>query len=403
MGVLNLVDVQGNIVTHLKKKIIMYPTEVLKFILALTMFLTRSNCLSVTDIFGTYLDDNSTDEVKKSDIESECHSASSGTGQCMFDLSCRLSYGHKVGDCKGFYQVCCILPDKLQTYHRQKRLLEYSGVNSFSTFDIKQPSSKDGKCGLQMTAAKRVIGGSDAQFGSFPWMALVKGGETQCGGALVGDRWVVTAGHCVRKKLGSIFSVGYIVILGEHTLMQNSEPLPRQKFTVTKVHRHPLYQQTPQADRFDVALLELDRRVTMMPHIQPVCLPSTEIMEAGVSARVAGWGAVHPERMTRPKVLQSVEVVTVNNKECEKWHWGAGIGVQIYTEMMCAGHREGGRDACQGDSGGPLMTKDPDTGVWTLIGLVSAGYSCAKPGQPGIYHRVSESVGWINYIMRTAS
>ena len=59
----------------------------------------------------------------------------------------------------------------------------------------------------------------------------------------------------------------------------------------------------------------------MMPHIQPVCLPSTEIMEAGVSARVAGWGAVHPERMTRPKVLQSVEVVTVNNKECEKWHW----------------------------------------------------------------------------------
>ena len=60
---------QGSIVTHLKKKIIMYPTEVLKFILALTMFLTRSNCLSVTDIFGTFLDDNSTDEVKKSDIE----------------------------------------------------------------------------------------------------------------------------------------------------------------------------------------------------------------------------------------------------------------------------------------------------------------------------------------------
>ena len=60
---------QGSIVTHLKKKIIMYPTEVLKFILASTMFLTRSNCLSVTDIFGTYLDDNSTDEVKKSDIE----------------------------------------------------------------------------------------------------------------------------------------------------------------------------------------------------------------------------------------------------------------------------------------------------------------------------------------------
>ena len=31
--------------------------------------------------------------------------------------------------------------------------------------------------------------------------------------------------------------------------------------------------------------------------------------------------------------------------------------------------------------------QDPDSGLWTLVGLVSAGYSCAKPGQPGIYHR----------------
>ena len=31
--------------------------------------------------------------------------------------------------------------------------------------------------------------------------------------------------------------------------------------------------------------------------------------------------------------------------------------VQIYPEMMCAGHEEGGKDACQGDSGGPLMMK----------------------------------------------
>lgn len=28
-------------------------------------------------------------------------------------------------------------------------------------------------------------------------------------------------------------------------------------------------------------------------------------------------------------------------------------------------------------------------GVWYLVGIVSAGYSCAKQYQPGIYHRVS--------------
>ena len=242
-----------------------------------------------------------------------------------------------------------------------------------------------GQCGRQMTAAKRVVGGSDAGFGRYPWMALVKGGQTRCGGALVGQSWVVTAGHCVRGH-HSIFSSGYTVTLGENTLLQSSEPLPRQRIPVARVIRHPLYHKTEQADRFDIALLELDRAADLMPHIQPVCLPR-QPTKAGVESMVAGWGATHPDQLARPETLQHVEVVTVENKECERWHWAAGINLQVHREMMCAGHKEGGRDACQGDSGGPLMTRDPSTDLWTLVGVVSAGYSCAKPGQPGIYHR----------------
>ena len=49
----------------------------------------------------------------------------------------------------------------------------------------------------------------------------------------------------------------------------------------------------------------------------------------------------------------------------------------------------------QGDSGGPLMTEME--GRWTLIGIVSAGYSCAKRGQPGIYHRVAHTSDWISH------
>lgn len=47
----------------------------------------------------------------------------------------------------------------------------------------------------------------------------------------------------------------------------------------------------------------------------------------------------------------------------------------------------------QGDSGGPLMLQED--GRWLLIGIVSAGYSCAQSGQPGIYHRVSHTTDWI--------
>ena len=93
--------------------------------------------------------------------------------------------------------------------------------------------------------------------------------------------------------------------------------------------------------------------------------------------------------------FQVVDVPMIENRECERWHRDKGINVIIYDEMICAGYYGGGKDSCQGDSGGPLMTEIE--GRWTLIGIVSAGYSCAKRGQPGIYHRVAQTSDWISY------
>ncbi|KAH7985634.1 hypothetical protein HPB52_025501 [Rhipicephalus sanguineus] len=61
--------------------------------------------------------------------------------------------------------------------------------------------------------------------------------------------------------------------------------------------------------------------------------------------------------------------------------------------MMCAGYKEGRRDACVGDSGGPMMLNL--NGRWTLVGITSAGFGCAQSFQPGIYHQVSMSVDWV--------
>ena len=123
----------------------------------------------------------------------------------------------------------------------------------------------------------------------------------------------------------------------------------------------------------------------------------------------SGWGALEPGSRLRPKTLQVVDVPMIENRQCEQWHREKGINVIIYDEMVCAGYFHGGKDSCQGDSGGPLMMEHE--GRWTLIGLVriflflhilhlplqvSAGYSCAKRGQPGIYHRVARTSDWIS-------
>ena len=116
---------------------------------------------------------------------------------------------------------------------------------------------------------------------------------------------------------------------------------------------------------------------------------------------VTGWGKTDPASSNRygTRLLQKVDVPIIDNSKCETWHRTRGIDLTIFNEMMCAGYEEGERDACVGDSGGPLVT--PINGRWTLAGITSAGFGCAQSRQPGIYHRVANSVVWIKQTLET--
>ena len=97
-----------------------------------------------------------------------------------------------------------------------------------------------------------------------------------------------------------------------------------------------------------------------------------------------------------------VDVPLVENTQCETWHRKRGIAVVLYPEMMCAGYKTGGKDSCKGDSGGPLMVRQKD-GRWVLVGIVSAGFSCGQPGQPGIYHRLEKSLTNLQKIFKKSA
>lgn len=55
---------------------------------------------------------------------------------------------------------------------------------------------------------------------------------------------------------------------------------------------HPNFRFTPQADRYDVAVLELDRQASYKDNIKPICLPQKDAIFVGRVAYVAGWGAL---------------------------------------------------------------------------------------------------------------
>ena len=60
--------------------------------------------------------------------------------------------------------------------------------------------------------------------------------------------------------------------------------------------------------------------------------------------------------------------------------------VTVTNDMMCAARP--GKDTCQSDSGGPLYDKEANA----VVGIVSWGNGCARPGYPGVYSRIATKV-----------
>ena len=82
------------------------------------------------------------------------------------------------------------------------------------------------------------------------------------------------------------------ITLGEYSLNSDVEPLSPVQVGVSEIFVHPYFKFTPQADRYDVAVLRLDRYVPYEPHISPICLPEKGDDFLGDYAWAAGWGAM---------------------------------------------------------------------------------------------------------------
>ncbi|XP_076314697.1 serine protease 27-like [Tachypleus tridentatus] len=316
---------------------------------------------------------------------------------CYFSLFCLLSGGTSVFSCEGsLLYTCCVYSERPTRRHRPS---PHQATYPPSEFQYRALNTREPACGRPTAKPQnRIIGGQEALYGEFPWQAHIKIIRQQCGGALVSKEFVVTAAHCVYKtRLHDI-----TVVLGVYDIQdQRYQSLPPQYFSVRQIRIQPRFRfSASNPDRYDVALLRLDRPVYFQDHVLPICLPPFNMSFEGMSGIITGWGKTDSALSNRygTQVLHKVEVPVIQNKDCELWHRSRGINIRIYSEMMCAGYEQGLKDACVGDSGGPFVMYLNNQ--WTLAGIISAGFGCAESRQPGIYHRVSSTVDWITVNIR---
>ncbi|MBN3296696.1 MASP1 protease, partial [Amia calva] len=168
-----------------------------------------------------------------------------------------------------------------------------------------------------------------------------------------------------------------------------------QTFEAKNIILHPAYQST--TFEFDIALLELTKPANLNNYIIPVCLPDNSeasSLREGDMVVVSGWGKQFLRRL--PDSLMEIEIPIVDHKTCESGY--DRLNRKVTEDMLCAGEKEGGKDACQGDSGGPMVTLNRQTSRWFLAGIVSWGDGCGANDRYGVYSDVTRSMAWIRNI-----
>jgi len=243
----------------------------------------------------------------------------------------------------------------------------------------------------------KIVGGSDAQKGAFPWQVMFWDYKRRafCGGALLNERWILTAAHCFANEV--VTNTAIEVRLGRHDQSMPDEPT--QFVTgIAEVKKHPDFSRETFDN--DIALVRVTDHIPFTEFIQPVCLGNdsnriddhffrSKTMKLG---HVTGWGLLK-EGGPQPKYLQELKLPIQLQSVCSN-----STTFKVSKNMFCAGYaQEIVGDACKGDSGGPFVSKGPpENERWIILGVVSWGEGCGRQGKYGFYTKIHNYYDWIH-------
>lgn len=164
------------------------------------------------------------------------------------------------------------------------------------------------------TDDERIVGGSAAAVGQFPYQVYLRVSnavQNLCGGAIIGDRFVLTAGHCTQRNASIPSNVQ--VVVGAHRRSTGGTTYP-----LDRIFNHPRFNQRILAN--DISVLRTARRITFTPLVQPITLPSSDVsLQFSLRTMVSGWGQFRVSMISTLKHLHFLITLFNNKKTPTEW------------------------------------------------------------------------------------
>ncbi|KAI4500260.1 hypothetical protein M0802_004677 [Mischocyttarus mexicanus] len=216
----------------------------------------------------------------------------------------------------------------------------------------------------------RVVGGTDAPEGKYPYQVSLRAPSHFCGGSIISHRYILTAAHCLVSKSASRVTVhvGSVLLNAGGKVYKAEKLVTNEKYNAFKLIN-------------DVGLVRTSEDIEFNQLVQPIKLPSSNSIKAGDGVVLTGWGRIYLNGPI-PNHLQQLPLTVESQESCKAKHRG------VIDSHICTFTKRG-EGACHGDSGGPLV----DNGV--QVGIVSYGHPCAL-GYPDVFTRVHSFVDWVN-------
>ncbi|KAJ8664874.1 hypothetical protein QAD02_006536 [Eretmocerus hayati] len=228
--------------------------------------------------------------------------------------------------------------------------------------------------------------------GEVPYHASIQlGGSHVCGGAIISQTHILTAGHCVDDYIKNpvilltqrlVIEVGSVVA-GSGTIHQ-----------IRRISRKEGFDPNPRGPYFmpnDIAVITLRTPVQISKDVRPVELPEPNFrVPDGSRVLVSGYGGSEVNTPVS-KILKKAELYVLSHNDCNEFY-SEKFRKTVLSSHICT-MRGPGHGTCQGDSGGPLAWNNK------IIGVVSGGTGHCNAGHPDVYTRVASHMDYVNYEM----